>query len=110
VKEYNDRRRAGYRGTGVTRVEWDGIKTDHGHRCAYCGVHSHRLEKDHFEPIALGGAHDAENVVPACRRCNASKNSTPYLLWLARLWALEADLKAARDEIRALKKSPRGVI
>ena len=41
------------------------------------------MEQDHVDPIALGGLHDAGNVVPACRRCNASKRAHPLLLWLA---------------------------
>lgn len=30
-------------------------------------------ELDHVEPLFWGGAHSAENLVPACRHCNRSK-------------------------------------
>jgi 5-methylcytosine-specific restriction endonuclease McrA len=42
-----------------------------GHRCQYCG--SHAEDVDHVVPKSRGGAHVWENVVAACRRCNARK-------------------------------------
>ena len=42
-----------------------------GGRCQYCG---HRAESiDHVVPRSRGGSHTWENVVAACRRCNAGK-------------------------------------
>jgi 5-methylcytosine-specific restriction endonuclease McrA len=59
--------------------------------CVYCGAkgtvtwfwlhHSQRisqwvyfdLQLDHVIPLALGGTHDPQNIVPACRSCNAAK-------------------------------------
>ena len=43
---------------------------DHG-RCQYCG--SPAEDVDHIVPRSRGGAHRWENVVAACRRCNARK-------------------------------------
>ena len=50
--------------------------------CAYCGV---SLEKgcqiDHVVPIAKGGADAIFNLVPACPRCNNSKNDRLLEEW-----------------------------
>ena len=32
-------------------------------------------ELDHVDPLALGGPHTTENLVPACMRCNRSKGA-----------------------------------
>lgn len=42
-----------------------------GHRCQYCGAQAENI--DHVIPRSRGGAHSWENVVAACRRCNARK-------------------------------------
>ncbi|HXZ83169.1 MAG TPA: HNH endonuclease [Acidimicrobiales bacterium] len=42
-----------------------------GHRCQYCGGQAENI--DHITPRSRGGAHIWENVVAACRRCNALK-------------------------------------
>jgi 5-methylcytosine-specific restriction endonuclease McrA len=41
------------------------------HRCQYCGNHADSL--DHVVPRSKGGPHTWENVVAACRPCNARK-------------------------------------
>ena len=40
-------------------------------RCQYCGGSAENL--DHVVPRSRGGRHVWENVVAACRRCNAKK-------------------------------------
>lgn len=46
------------------------------HRCQYCGRGAENV--DHVVPRSRGGAHEWENVVAACRRCNARKrDQTP---------------------------------
>src|SRR5271167_4145019 len=42
-----------------------------GSRCQYCGSAAENL--DHVIPRSRGGLHTWENVVAACRRCNAAK-------------------------------------
>ncbi|MCU1489568.1 MAG: endonuclease family protein [Acidimicrobiaceae bacterium] len=42
-----------------------------GHRCQYCGGNAENI--DHVVPRSRGGTHTWENVVAACRRCNAAK-------------------------------------
>jgi len=46
------------------------------HTCQYCGVAAENV--DHVLPRSRGGAHEWENVVAACRRCNSrKKDRTP---------------------------------
>jgi 5-methylcytosine-specific restriction endonuclease McrA len=42
-----------------------------GHRCQYCGAHADSI--DHVVPRSKGGPHTWDNVVAACRPCNARK-------------------------------------
>jgi integrase len=44
-----------------------------GMACAYCGGAAEQV--DHVWPLSRGGSHGAQNLVAACRRCNASKGS-----------------------------------
>ncbi len=56
-----------------------------GYTCQYCGARAESI--DHVIPRSRGGKHVWENVVAACRRCNARKmNRLPS----------EAGLKLAR--------------
>mgnify|MGYP001558909770 CR=1 FL=1 len=57
----------------LTAGEWRTILAAYNHRCAYCGKSKDALEQDHYLPISKGGLHTADNVVPACRTCNAKK-------------------------------------
>jgi 5-methylcytosine-specific restriction endonuclease McrA len=42
-----------------------------GHRCAYCSCRAETI--DHVIPRSRGGAHEWNNVVAACSRCNHRK-------------------------------------
>lgn len=42
-----------------------------GHRCQYCGSQAENI--DHIVPKSRGGSHTWDNVVAACKRCNALK-------------------------------------
>ena len=62
----------------LTANEWADILEQHNNRCAYCGVEFgffNRPEREHVMPISKGGNNTKENVVPACRSCNAKKNN-----------------------------------
>lgn len=41
------------------------------HRCQYCGAAAENI--DHVVPRSRGGLHAWDNVVAACKRCNAAK-------------------------------------
>lgn len=60
--------------------EWVSILL--GDPCSYCGARP--VEIDHIEPISLGGDGGWENLCPACRTCNASKNDVRLLSYLDR--------------------------
>ncbi len=50
-------------------------------RCYYCGrkVKSSELTMDHVIPLSRGGRSVRENLVPACKECNAKKKYlTPW--------------------------------
>ena len=45
--------------------------------CAHCGKPSTSSDRtvDHVIPQILGGGNDPRNLMPLCRRCNASRAS-----------------------------------
>lgn len=46
-----------------------------GFQCRYCGA-TESLEVDHVIPLSMGGANTLQNLVVACRSCNASKGNS----------------------------------
>ncbi len=56
-----------------------------GDRCAYCGSRPKApLTVDHVLALSKGGLDEAANVIPACGRCNKSKNDSPVEAWFRR--------------------------
>lgn len=81
-RERQRRRRALKRATaasGLTGAQWLEVLEMHDNRCAYCLIQSSDLEVDHVIALARGGSHSTDNVVPACRVCNSSKNNKSLL-------------------------------
>jgi hypothetical protein len=64
--------------------EWAALKAAWG-GCAYCGATEVPLQRDCVQPIAWGGRYTLDNIVPACRSCNASKWNQEVTSWLRRL-------------------------
>ncbi|MGH2492373.1 MAG: HNH endonuclease [Candidatus Limnocylindria bacterium] len=56
-----------------TYEQWVALLEEWGNCCAYCGASGVPLERDHVVPLALGGSHDIDNILPACRACNSRK-------------------------------------
>lgn len=57
----------------------------HGPVCAYCGLKSptRTLTLDHVTPRRGQSAYDRrDNLVLACKRCNAAKADKPFLAWV----------------------------
>ena len=60
-----------------------------GHKCAYCCIdlgpwgraHPNSLQWDHVVPLSRGGADGPGNIVPSCRKCNASKSNLLLIEW-----------------------------
>ncbi|MBI4515172.1 MAG: HNH endonuclease [Deltaproteobacteria bacterium] len=52
-------------------------------RCHYCGaaVPPRELTMDHVVPLIRGGRSTKGNLVPACKACNASKQSRLAFEW-----------------------------
>lgn len=59
------------------RTRYEVLKRDN-HTCRYCGASAPdaTLTVDHVVPTALGGSDAPDNLVAACRDCNAGKSST----------------------------------
>lgn len=67
----------------LTAEDWATLLVAWG-GCAYCGSTEGSLQKDCVLPISRGGRYTFENVVPACRSCNASKCNDEVTSWLRR--------------------------
>lgn len=76
-------RRVAASGSDLTEVDWYRI-LDAWARCAYCGADGAALQKDCVLPISRGGRYTLDNVVPACRSCNASKSNDEVTSWMRR--------------------------
>jgi hypothetical protein len=64
-------------------VQWQALQAAWG-GCAYCGANDGALQRDCVLAISRGGRYTLDNVVPACRSCNASKCNTEVTAWLRR--------------------------
>ena len=69
--------------------------------CAYCGAIGVPLQRDCVLPISRGGRYTLDNVVPACRSCNASKCNDEVTGWLRRKRLDERTFLVRLVEIRA---------
>ena len=67
----------------LTDEQWSAIRQAWG-GCAYCGALDASPQKDCVLPISRGGRYTLDNVVPACRSCNASKCNDEVTGWLRR--------------------------
>lgn len=73
----------------LTIKQWQQIKDDFNNECAYCGMteEEHRkrfneqLHQEHFIPLFKGGEYTHNNIIPACRSCNSSKQDTDFFEW-----------------------------
>lgn len=71
---HKSRRRQAEREGSVTPDQWADKLKLFGHQCAYCPSLG-PLTMDHVIPLSKGGLHCIDNVVPACKPCNSSKNN-----------------------------------
>ncbi|HEY3672612.1 MAG TPA: HNH endonuclease signature motif containing protein [Acidimicrobiia bacterium] len=90
VKQTRAAKAARKRKRRMDRVEHD-LSDDHWAAitsawagCAYCGATGGSLQRDCVLPISRGGRYTLDNVVPACRSCNASKCNDEVTGWLRR--------------------------
>jgi 5-methylcytosine-specific restriction endonuclease McrA len=67
----------------LTAAQWLALRDAWG-GCAYCGAPPTALQRDCVLPLSRGGRYTLDNVVPACRSCNASKCNDEVTRWLRR--------------------------
>jgi 5-methylcytosine-specific restriction endonuclease McrA len=67
----------------LTTTQWALIRAAWG-GCAYCGSADAALQRDCVLPLSRGGRYTVENIVPACRSCNASKSNGEVTSWMRR--------------------------
>ncbi|MEM9034872.1 MAG: HNH endonuclease [Actinomycetota bacterium] len=77
------RRRYASADNDLTDAEWEAIRSAWG-GCAYCGAADASLQRDCVLPLSRGGRYTLDNIVPACRSCNASKCNAEVTGWLRR--------------------------
>lgn len=73
----------------LTLEQWTSIKEDFNNQCAYCGMteeehlkqFGEQLHQEHFIPLSEGGEYAHNNIIPACRSCNSSKNNSNFFGW-----------------------------
>jgi 5-methylcytosine-specific restriction endonuclease McrA len=73
IRQSRRRARKAMAGGNVTQEEWLEQLEVFGHRCAYCLEKCDKLQMEHVIPIARGGPHTIDNVVPSCGPCNFRK-------------------------------------
>lgn len=64
----------------LTKEQWNNIKLYFDNKCCYCGKKS-PLEQEHFKPLSKLGEYTINNIVCACRSCNASKHDALFSEW-----------------------------
>lgn len=67
----------------LTALQWVALQEAWA-GCAYCSSPAIALQKDCVLPISRGGRYTLDNVVPACRSCNASKCNAEVTTWMRR--------------------------
>jgi 5-methylcytosine-specific restriction endonuclease McrA/predicted nucleic acid-binding Zn ribbon protein len=81
-KNARDRRRALLaQGAGVvTSADWRKLVARFDGCCAYCGQRC-TPTMEHVVPLSRGGRHAIGNLIPACLKCNLSKNNRFIMEW-----------------------------
>ncbi|HSU02036.1 MAG TPA: HNH endonuclease [Nocardioides sp.] len=82
----------------LTPSQWEALQAA-WNGCAYCGA-AEDLQRDCVLPISRGGRYTVDNVVPACRSCNASKCNDEVTGWLRRKRLDERAFLVRHVEIR----------
>lgn len=64
----------------LTDKQWEDIKLCFDNKCAYCG-RKLKLEQEHFIALSKEGEYTYNNIICACRTCNASKSNKDFFIW-----------------------------
>jgi 5-methylcytosine-specific restriction endonuclease McrA len=77
------------RGGTLTVEQWEAMIATTG-GCVFCGETNRKyITMEHLMPKSIGGGFTAENIVPACIRCNSARGATfnvSVTLFLAIEW------------------------
>jgi 5-methylcytosine-specific restriction endonuclease McrA len=92
------RKRVARADNDLTTAEWAALVDAWG-GCAYCGAADGPLQRDCVLAISRGGRYTLDNVVPACRSCNASKCNDEVTAWIRRKKLDEAAFLVRHHEI-----------
>lgn len=84
----------------LSAAQWTALKEAWG-GCAYCGASDTALQKDCVLALSRGGRYTLDNIVPACRSCNASKCNDEVTGWLRRKRLDERSFLLRHHEIQA---------
>ena len=84
----------------LSPIEWVALQEAWG-GCAYCRASDRSLQRDCVLPLSRGGRYTLENIVPACRSCNASKCNAEVTVWLRRKRFDERGFLLRHREIQA---------
>lgn len=86
----SENRRVQKKATGrVSAAEWLAILESFGGACGFCLRTNQPIEMDHVQALSRGGRHRADNVIPLCRSCNATKREWGVLSLLAPAFRLD---------------------
>ena len=85
----------------LTDDQWRAIQSAWG-GCAYCSATDEPLQRDCVLALSRGGRYTLDNIVPACRSCNASKCNDEVTAWLRRKRLDEPAFLLRSAEIRAM--------
>ena len=83
----------------LTADQWTALMAAWG-GCAYCGATGTPLQRDCVLALSRGGRYTADNIVPACRSCNASKSNHEVTTWMRRKGLDERSFLERRIEIQ----------
>lgn len=89
----------------LTDEQWQQIKSEFNNSCSYCGMsetehldrYNEQLHQEHFVPLSKGGEYTHNNIIPACRSCNSSKQDKDFFEWYP-----EQELYSERREQKIL--------
>src|SRR5688572_18326170 len=81
-----------------TGAQWLELVARWGNVCAYRGEPG-PLEPDHRVPLTRGGTNFIDNILPACRSCNARKHTMTEEEFRARLALEDAAVSASTVEL-----------
>jgi 5-methylcytosine-specific restriction endonuclease McrA len=66
--------------SNLTIEQWIIIKSYFNNECSYCGAKL-KLTQDHFIALNNGGEYTTNNIIPACSKCNSSKQDKDFFEW-----------------------------